>query len=363
MAALSITRLYGLGLTPGKLRGLQRISNPNGTLTMVATDQNSSMIKMMKEALQREPTYEEIVEAKVMLSRALAPHCSAILVDAYYGYASTMAAFAIPPSTGILIRVEKSGPPKNAAGAPCGEIEPGWSAAKIKRCGADAVKLLAQFEPAELDSAEKNFALVRHIHDQCQELDILFLLEPIHFPYKIAGKDESKETVLARKARTVIETAHYLSRYCDIYKAEFPGTLGYESDAQLRDNLKRLNDACQRPWVLLSAGVDYDQYKKQVEMAIAAGASGVLGGRAFWKEFFTFPTPAERQKFVETECIRRVREIDAIVQNGTPWFQRYGLSREDLYAIRATEGWHARYADGLATTTRSVSAPDPHAVY
>src|SRR5262245_37672830 len=65
--ATSITRLFGLGLTPGKLRGLQRISNPNGTLTMVATDQNSSMIKMMKEATKREPTYSEIADAKVML--------------------------------------------------------------------------------------------------------------------------------------------------------------------------------------------------------------------------------------------------------------------------------------------------------
>ena len=49
----SVTRLLGLGLTPGKLRGLQRISNPNGTLTMVATDQNSSMISMMKEATEQ----------------------------------------------------------------------------------------------------------------------------------------------------------------------------------------------------------------------------------------------------------------------------------------------------------------------
>src|SRR5262249_32808929 len=46
----SVTRLLGLGLTPGKLRGLQRISNPTGTLTMVATDQNSSMISMKKKA-------------------------------------------------------------------------------------------------------------------------------------------------------------------------------------------------------------------------------------------------------------------------------------------------------------------------
>src|SRR5215204_7099146 len=187
----SVTRLFGLGLTPGKIRGLQRISNPNGTLSMVATDQNSSMISMMKKAMkeatgtEREPTYAEIADAKVMLSRALAPHCSGLLVDGFYGYASTVAAFAVPASTGLLIRVEKSGSGKNAAGAPLGEVEPGWGVAKIKRCGADAVKLLAQFEPDELDSAERNFEFVRQIHDECVKHDILFLLEPLHFGYKV----------------------------------------------------------------------------------------------------------------------------------------------------------------------------------
>ena len=141
---VSVTRLLGLGLTPGKLRGLQRICNPNGTLTMVATDQNSSMISMMKKATGKEPTYAEVSDAKVMLSRALAPHCSGLLVDGYYGYWSTVAAFAVPPGTGLLIRVEKSGAGKNKAGAPMGEVEQGWGVAKIKRCGADAVKLLAQ---------------------------------------------------------------------------------------------------------------------------------------------------------------------------------------------------------------------------
>ena len=64
MSTQSVTRLLGLGLTPGKLRGLQRISNPNGTLTMVATDQNSSMISMMKKATGQEPTYAEVADAK-----------------------------------------------------------------------------------------------------------------------------------------------------------------------------------------------------------------------------------------------------------------------------------------------------------
>jgi tagatose 1,6-diphosphate aldolase len=361
-SATSITRLYGIGLTPGKLRGLQRICNSNGTLTMVATDQNSSMIKMMKDALKREPSYAEITDAKVMLSRALSPHCSGLLVDGYYGYWSTIAAQAVPPGTGLLIRVEKSGADKNEAGAPCGEIEQGWGVGKIKRCGADAVKLLAQFEPEEFDSAEKNFALTQLVYEECIKHDILFLLEPIHFPYKIAGVEEAKDKVAARKAKTVIESAKYLSRYCDIYKAEFPGTIGVESDSQLQDNLKKLNDVCVKPWVLLSAGVDYDKYKKQVEMAMKAGASGILGGRAFWKEFFTYATPAERQKFAETECVRRVKETDAIVKAGTPWFAKYGLTNEDLFSMRACEGWHARYGGGKASTSGPAKV-DPNAVY
>ena len=147
--AHSVTHLLGLGLTPGKLRGLQRISNSNGTLTMVALDQNSSMITMIKDSLKkkgenREPTFEEIVEAKVTLARSLAPTASALLVDAYYGYWSTVAGFAVPKEVGILIRVEKSGGAKNKAGAPMGEIEAGWSVQKIKNCGADAVRAPAR---------------------------------------------------------------------------------------------------------------------------------------------------------------------------------------------------------------------------
>jgi len=113
--------------------------------------------------------------------------------------------------------------------------------------------------------------------------------------------------------------------------------------------------------VLLSAGVDYPQYKKQVEMAMKAGASGILGGRAFWKEFFTYTTAGERQKFAETECVKRVEEIDAIVKTGTPWFKKYGYTMDDLQHFRASEGWHARYSGGTAGA--AAGSVDPNAVY
>jgi tagatose 1,6-diphosphate aldolase len=345
---LSATVLLGKGLTPGKLRGLQRISNPNGTLTMLALDQNSSMIEMANKALKgkgldREPTYEEIVEAKVDMARQMAPAASGVLIDAYYGAFSAIASEAIPADKGLLIRVEKSGSPKNKAGGPMGEFEPGWSVEKIKLFGADAVKVLAPFEPGEPVSAEHNFAFVEQIYNECRRNDILFLLEPIAFPYN--GEKKTDKAYLDRKAETVIETARMISQYCDVYKAEFPGTLGHESDDQLHDNLQALSEASVRPWVLLSAGVDYPDYFKQVQMAMECGCSGVLGGRAFWKEYFLKPEGDARTQFAATEGLKRVADVDTVVrENGNPWFAKYGLTKEDLTTIRASEGWHARYA-------------------
>ena len=362
---LSTTVLFGKGLTPGKLRGLQRISNPNGTLTMVALDQNSSMIEMATKALKtkgqdREPTYEEIVEAKVDLARQLAPGASGVLIDAYYGAWSCVASGAIPPHTGMLVRVEMSGSPKNKVGAPMGLIEPGWSVAKIKLMGADAVKLLAQFEPTEPISAEHQFQLIEHVHAECKKYDILMLLETVAFPF--GGEKKTDAKYVKRKAETVIESARQLSRFCDVYKAEFPGTLGQDSDDQLRDNLQALDAASERPWVLLSAGVDYPDYYKQVGMAMEAGASGVLGGRAFWKEYFLQDGDAARSQFAGTTALKRVADVNTLVrEHGSPWYARYGFTVEDLTRVRATEGWHARYASafgaGAADGAPSKAAP------
>ena len=344
---LGATVFLGRGLTPGKLRGLQRISNPNGTLTMLALDQNSSMIEMAQKALKgkgqdRAPTYEEVVTAKLDLMRQMAPAASGVLIDGYYGAWSAIASEAMPPEKGMLVRVEKSGSPKNAAGAPLAEFEPGWSVEKIKLMGADAVKLLAPFEPGEPASAEHQLQMIETVAEHCRRFDILFLLEPVAFPYN--GEKKTDDAYVARKAETVIESARQLSALCDVYKAEFPGTLGVDSDDQLRDNVQALSEASVKPWVLLSAGVDYPDYLKQVKLAMECGASGVLGGRAFWKEYFLQDGEDARSRFAATEGVKRVSEVDAVVrEQATPWFARYGLSKEDLSTVRAAEGWHARY--------------------
>jgi len=339
---ISATVLLGLGLTPGKLRGLQRISNPNGTLTMVAFDQNSSMIGLAQKAKGREPTYDEVVDAKLDLMRQMSPVASGTLIDGYYGAWPAIATGAMPPDKGLIVRIEKSGAKKNDAGGTLGEIEAGMSVEKLKLMGVDVVKLLAQFEPTELASADHQFSLVSKIYEDCKKYDILMLLEPTAF--EMGGEKKTDASFLDRKAETVIESAKHLSRLCDVYKAEFPGTLGHESEDQLKANLHALNAASARPWVLLSAGVDYDDYVIQVKMAMQSGASGILGGRAFWKEYFQQPDAAARTRFAGEVGAKRIKEIDKIVQTGTPWFARYGLTKEAMAQIRAPEGWHYNYA-------------------
>jgi tagatose 1,6-diphosphate aldolase len=284
------------------------------------------------------------------MARQMAPAASAVLIDGYYGAWAAVASGAVPANKGLLVRLEKSGSAKNAAGVPLAQVEPGWSVEKIKLMGADAVKLLAPFEPGERESAEYQLAMVEQVAEECRRYDILFLLEPVAVP--LWGEKKTDASFLDRRAETTIESARLLSRHCDVFKAEFPGTLDHDSDDQLRDNLQALSAACDRPWVLLSAGVDYGQYLRQVEMAMEAGASGVLGGRAFWKEYFQQKGAEARSEFAATEGRRRVAEVGTIVrERATPWFDRYGLSIEDLAAIRPAEGWLFRYATAAKAAT------------
>ncbi|MCI0460267.1 MAG: hypothetical protein L0Z62_25220, partial [Gemmataceae bacterium] len=187
------------------------------------------------------------------------------------------------------------------------------------------------------------------------------LLETVAFPFD--GEKKNSHSFRERKAETVIETARQLSRFCDIYKAEFPGHIGRESDVQLQENMRKLDAACERPWVLLSAGVDFPEYKRQVEMALKAGASGVLGGRAFWKEYFQHDGVIAREQFARQEAQGRVRQIDELVQQyGKPWYTRYGLGLEQLQQMRATENWHFRY--GASPADRGYAAgPSEGEVY
>ena len=57
-----------------------------------------------------------------------------------------------------------------------------------------------------------------------------------------------------------------------------------------------------------------------------------------------------RSQFAATTAFKRVADVNTVVrEHGTPWYARYGLTKESLASIRATEGWHARYGSCLGS--------------
>ena len=316
------TALLGKGLTPGKLRGLQRISNPNGTLTMLALDQNSSMIEMAQKALKgkgqdREPTYDEIVEAKLDMARQMSPAASGVLIDAYYGAWSAIASEAIPPDKGLLVRVEKSGSPKNKVGGPLGEFEPGWSVEKIKLMGADAVKLLAPFEPSECTRPSTTF-LHRAGAGECRRYDILMLLEPVAFP--IGGeKKTDPASSTARRGRLSSRPASSAG-FATSTRPSSPALWAMRQPSNSGTTCTPLRS--ERPWVLLSAGVDYPDYFKQVQMAMDAGAracwAAVRSGRSTSSRTVPRPAPSSPQPTASSGSPTSTRSFASTARPGSP---------------------------------------------
>ena len=121
-------------------------------------------------------------------------------------------------------------------------------------------------------------------------------------------------------------------------KAEFPANLEYDkNEGRLLDLCHQLNDASQVPWVILSAGVSFELFYKQVEIACRAGASGFLAGRALWQEAAQASSRQERLKFLETTVVKRLESLNQLANAyGTPWHTK-------LEASEVGESWHSNY--------------------
>jgi tagatose-1,6-bisphosphate aldolase len=112
------------------------------------------------------------------------------------------------------------------------------------------------------------------------------------------------------KPGLVIETARQITALpIDVLKAEFPADIESEPDeGRLLELCRELDRASRLPWVLLSAGVGFELFRKQVEIACKAGASGFLAGRALWQEGVGIRSRAERIGLLPAHCRSQVAD-------------------------------------------------------
>lgn len=323
-----------MDLTIGKLRRIQQCATPDGFFVIMALDHRNNLRNALNPGNPDSIGYAEMVAFKNDVVRALAPVSSAVLLDPEFGAAQAIAAGALPGRTGLMVAVESTGYTDEPTSRRS-EVLPGWSVEKIARMGASAVKLLLYYHPKARNAAQQE-ALVDQIVAECRQYDMPLFLEPLTFVIDKATKKLSS----AEKRAVVIETARrFTGRGIDVLKAEFPLDVAEDRDEGVWEAACReLDDASQTPWVLLSAGVPFETFVRQTEVACRCGASGVMAGRAVWQEAVELRNEAQAD-FLNKAAVDRMIELsDVISEYGTPYSQIYTLTADVV-----GETWYQNY--------------------
>jgi len=322
-------------LSIGKIRGLQQLANEKGIMAMCALDHRGSLMRMLGERHPESIGYQTMVDFKLDLCRVLAPHASAILLDPVYGAGQAIAAGVLPKDTGLLVSLEETGY-SGEAEARITNILPDWNVKKIKKMGATGAKLLLYYRP-DIDVARRQLDTVRELAGDCLAEDMPFVVEPVS--YKVGEAEANPQNFARVKPRLVIETAKQITALpIDVLKSEFPSDLEYEKDkGRLLDFCHQLNEASRVPWVILSAGVNFELFYQEVEIACQAGASGFLAGRALWQEAAQISSRKKRMAFLENTVIGRLQSLTELANaSGAPWYTK-------LKASEVNENWYRAY--------------------
>lgn len=322
----------------GKLRGLAATSTPEGIFNILAFDHRQSFVRLLNPLAPQTVPYAEVVAAKSDVVRLLAPHASAVLLDPVYGAAQAIASGALPGQVGLLVAIEESGYTGSDV-ARLSSLLPGWSVAQSRRMGADAVKFLVYYNPfaGELTVAQE--ALIKTVIQFCREADLTFFLEPISYSIH-PGLAKNSAGFAAQLPDLIIEIARRLGALGpDVLKLEFPAIAAFDSDEASWERIcQAVSAASPCPWAVLSAGVDYAVFTRQVEVACRAGASGYIAGRSLWKEGIPLPS-AERTTFLNTVAASRLDRLGEIASRyARPWRDFFPDLTDSVQ-----EGWYLSY--------------------
>jgi tagatose 1,6-diphosphate aldolase len=333
-------------LSAGKLRALTTLADDGGRFTMVAVDQRPPIFAALARHGDRDPaavTYDEVAAVKGALVEVLAPHATAVLLDPVWTHPHHLR--AVPGRVGLLSTLEDYGF-ERVEGERRSHTIPGWSVGQIRRSGAMGVKLLAWHRPdLSPETRDHQDAFVEAVGRACAEHDLPFVLELLAYP--LPGEDPSSAAYAQAKPDLVVGSLRHFAdpRFrVDLMKLEFPVDLkrveGFHAGAldgqqraavhdldETRGWLRALDAASPVPWVLLSAGVGPREFALAVELAVEAGASGVLAGRAVWYDALSaYPDLEAVKARLHARSVPYLKQVRAIVEGGTPWHahRRYG---------------------------------------
>jgi tagatose 1,6-diphosphate aldolase len=278
---------------------LSSIQTISGLFTIAPFDHRGSLAQSFGLDPQAPATGEVLTKLKVLFMEAFSPLCSGVLVDPVYGFPAIAKK---AKNTGLILTLESSGYTDDKTIVPT--LIPDWSVHHVSQNYAVA-KLLVYYHPLEKNAQQKK-KLIIELYQSCKYEDVAFLVEPVI--YNPAGKEELTKTEFQEAQLT---TAQDFQKYCDVLKLQYPG------DALACATLTASLDI---PWIILSRGMDFPQFKEALRISMENGAKGFAAGRTIWQEIGAMKTAdnqpdlAAIQQFLQTTGKQRLQELISITE-------------------------------------------------
>jgi sulfofructosephosphate aldolase len=290
-----------LALTTAERRAVQQIKTSGGRFAVIAADHGQPLVDML-EGLGLSGAPEEQRAFKSDLVDTVGRDAGAVLLDPDVSLPDIVDRDLLARDVGLLVRIEADGY-EVADGLRQSQLIPGLGAEGARARGATAAKVMVFLRADREDLDGYTAGMVRAALEDCRRAGLLCVMELM--TYRL--DDESPEAFAARKEDLVVDGAVLLQECgAKVLKLEYPGSASA---------CRRVTDAVDVPWAVLSAGVDHAAFCNQLRDAMDGGADGFIAGRSLWKEAVGRPAP-ERRRFLDGVARRRMQELLSIVDSG-----------------------------------------------
>ncbi|EEG2883192.1 sulfofructosephosphate aldolase [Salmonella enterica subsp. enterica] len=278
---------------------IKDITRASGGFAMLAVDQREAMRLMFAAAGAKTPVADSVLtDFKVNAAKILSPYASAVLLDQQFCYHQAVEQNAVAKSCAMIVAADDFIP---GNGIPVDNvvIDKKINAQAVKRDGAKALKLLVLWRSDE--DAQQRLDMVKEFNELCHSNGLLSIIEPVVRPPRCGDKFDREQAI--------IDAAKELGDSgADLYKVEMP-LYGKGTHSDLLTASQRLNGHINMPWVILSSGVDEKLFPRAVRVAMEAGASGFLAGRAVWSSVIGLPDTELMLRDVSAPKLQRLGEI------------------------------------------------------
>jgi sulfofructosephosphate aldolase len=287
--------------TTAERRALQQIMTSGGRFAVIAADHGQPLVDML-DALGVSSGPEEQRAFKSDLVDTVGRDASAVLLDPDVSLPEIVDGEILARDVGLLVRIEADGH-ENADGLRRSQLIEGLGADGARARGATAAKVMVFVRADREDLDGYTAEMVRTALEDCRRAGLLCVMELMTYPLD----DETPEQFAALKEDLVVNGAVFLQECgSKVLKLEYPGSASA---------CRRVTDAIQVPWAVLSAGVDHEAFCAQLRDSMDGGADGFIAGRSLWKEAVGRPAQ-ERRAFLDGVARRRLEDLVGIVESG-----------------------------------------------